>query len=144
MVSTRAADACSATQNRIKQMSTFSCRFFLCLPLFSLQVGVQHPKHPLVTFSQGFTARKASPSSSSPPCTEHSITSAARHQAGTLTYFPTSSHCAVSSCEHRNKDDSSKKMLLLPPIQSGGMTIILVFQSAIYPLERRGVKLVEK
>lgn len=73
-----------------------------------------------VTFSlqmvarlQSATARNSSPSSSSPPCTEHSITSAARHQTGTLTYFPTSSHCTLSSCEHKNKDDSSERCCLL-------------------------------
>lgn len=50
----------------------------------SLKVGVQrqHPKSPsprMVAGLQSATVRKASPSSSSPPCTEHSITSAARH-----------------------------------------------------------------
>lgn len=84
----------------------------------SLRVGVQrqHPKSPsaqMVAGLQSATARKASPSSSSLPCTEHSITSAARHRTGTLTYFPTSSHRTLSSCEHKNKDDSSKRCCLV-------------------------------
>lgn len=72
----------------------------------------QHPNSPsprVVAGLQSATARKTSPSFPSPPCTEHSITSASRHQTGTLTYFPTSSQWTLSSCEHKNKDDSRKK-----------------------------------
>ena len=46
------------------------------------------------------------PPLSSRPCTKHSITSAAWHPTDTLTYFPTSSHCTLSSWEHKNKDDT--------------------------------------
>lgn len=80
-------------------------------------------KTSLITFSpNGRWAKecynmKVSPSSSSPPCTEHAITSAAWYQAGTLTYFPTSSHSTVSSCVHKNKDDSCIK--ILPPKDTG-------------------------
>lgn len=123
----RTADTQVSPAPRLK-IKWNKCPRLLCELLFplssspsltlSLKVGVQHPKHPSSPSPQMFaglqsvTARKASPSSSSPPCTEHSITSAGRHQTDTLTYFPTSS-TALSSCEHRNKDDSSKRCYLL-------------------------------
>ena len=143
MVSTHSrhtGQPCSATKRTRKKRLCFLCQ--LLFPLspsvlsltLSLKVRVQwkHPQSPspqMVTGLQSDTARKASPSSPSPPCTKHSITSAARHRTGTLTYFPTGSHCTLNSCEHENKDDSSKRCCL--PKNQEETKIVLVFSHQI-------------
>lgn len=74
--------------------------------------GREHSSHLLGARLQRLasaTPRKATPAPSSPPRTEHTVTSAVCHRTGTLTYFPTSSYCTLSSCERKNKDSSSTR-----------------------------------